>query len=259
MFLDKKEYNRGLVKLLTDFYDCPTSRTVSTKKDKKVIVENVCVSLLGTCPPNEFGESLPVEVTVGGFMARCVMLLITEKSKRVFQGTPDAALYVELIDGLKTMKEMKGEVTYDKHALAWIEEWYTGMESPEDEVAESGYYQRKHDLLLKTAIIINVSRDGKLVLQLYDVLSALSILEAIEPLLKKAHEIVMIKPTARDQEFILNMFHHRKHVLHSELVRVCRLRMNRRDFVEALEALVVSKQIERVRQGKEDYWRKIQP
>ena len=68
VFLDKRDYNAGMVPLLTDLFDCPDDWASTTIGRGEQKLKNVFISTLFASTPNWLRQLLPRSAFAGGFM-----------------------------------------------------------------------------------------------------------------------------------------------------------------------------------------------
>lgn len=120
------EYNNDLGGLLTELWDCPDLldeglRTVKTKPlsfpGASMLVGAAIAKLYSTIPPSEWDS---------GFMARVVLIHSKDKppSRNRFLKRPsDEMLEGEIVEWLKKLKELKGEMKWSLEAQDLYNEW----------------------------------------------------------------------------------------------------------------------------------------
>lgn len=100
----------GLKGLLTDLYDCPPRFTRKLKKGEFVI-ENGFLSLIGASTIDWLINGLREGDIRGGFLGRFLYFIASKKMKSLpIPPKPDDLLRANLLDELKTLEAIKGEM-----------------------------------------------------------------------------------------------------------------------------------------------------
>lgn len=195
MFLTKEDARAGLLTTLTRVYSCPRnlpSETIGRGSEK---VKDCCVNTLVATTPSDLNEIIPSAATGKGFTPRLHMIYQTQRRHKKFKPHLDPILREKLVNDLRLIKCLVGTFKMSPDAEVWIEKWYDDM--PEEAPVESieGYYYRKHDAVLKLAMVINVSRGDSLVLEISDFARALNFLTMMEKSLPSAYAEVGRAPS----------------------------------------------------------------
>ena len=218
----------GLIRLLTDFYDCGKSRwsndvgwSKETKGDGRVNIFNPCVNLLGCSVPDWLVQSIGKEDLKSGFASRCLFVVHNEVPKRSFKwnfGTPDmTSMESKLTEDLIHISHLTGEYSvsedfkvswdvFDKHHKQYL------LDNSSDKMY--GYLARKPWHILKLSQIVKASRSDEMLLTEDDWDIAIKLLKDIEKPMyaafgstevsRETHELFEIWEVLRKQEKALN-------------------------------------------------------
>jgi len=156
-----KEYNAGMMQMLTELYDSPATWTMERQSSAKVTIENVSISMLGATTLDWLQGKAEQKHLRGGFLARFLFLPATERGERVKQ-QPDANFHIRepLKEWLLDVSNLKGVADYSE---VWsdFDDWLYNYER----LAESGgmppelmgLYSRTGTMALKLALIFQAS------------------------------------------------------------------------------------------------------
>lgn len=158
-FLDDQSYNSGVIKFLTEWWDCPTSKGIRSFKHGIVQLKNICVILLGGTTPDWLQSALSHLVMGGGMLSRTVFVNEERTLKRIsWPGEPDDNCKQRLVQQLNAIDAMQGEFVVTDDALAWTDVWYQGFRNYlEANESEAAAIERKQIHMIKLAMILAVS------------------------------------------------------------------------------------------------------
>jgi len=183
VMLDKRDYNAGMVPLLTDLFDCPDDWSDSTIGRGEQKLRKVFISTLFASTQRWLRTLLPRSAFAGGFMGR-LFICVMDGTERCFPTPipPDQTLMGSAILQLQRVGQGRGEFIWTKDTQRWFSDWYMTnkkeLESSFDERISS-YLERKQITLIKFAMILAVN-DGRSELKVDDFRAALSIIEMFE-------------------------------------------------------------------------------
>lgn len=177
VFLNKQQYNSGMISLLTHMYDCPHTFKYLTRNKRPIVLNDICLNLLGGITPEWLAKDLPETVFEGGFMSRVVFVFKYWRDRNIAWPENPMPGEVEAIrkELLKIRATARGEVSIGASARDWFTEWYERTEGDiGEEESFSGFVERKPDTVLKLSLLLAVSeiRD---IINLQDMKTALAI------------------------------------------------------------------------------------
>lgn len=167
--------------------------------------------------PQWLGDYLTATAVEGGWVARS--LFIFEDSRKLSNPLPKPrpelrALRKELINDLVQISTLAGEFSFSQAAEKRYHDWYLDL-NPDGTKARvsrfpqfpdprvSGYYERKHTHVLKTAMALALAERDELVIDEQDINTALDLLKGIEPGYHRSFSAVGKNIHATDTERIL--------------------------------------------------------
>lgn len=240
VFLGRETYNEGLIALLTTLFDSHTKWEYTTKASGKSTLHNIHLTLLGATTPDLLSAVIPESAMGGGFLSRTIFA-VKENTPRCepFPRPRDPLLKEKLIAVLSEISLQDGQCVQSPEALAWCEDWYRKQrERVQEEIALSGYYERKQSHLIKLAMTLLVSDRAALIItpEVYE--RALKLLDFTEVHMSKAFNKVHKTAIGQDHESILDhLARNHGRLTHSALLRKVYNRMDARRFEAALSTL----------------------
>ena len=159
-FLSKGMQNMGMPDLLTEIYDCPDVHEHITKNSGQDKLQDVHVSLLGATTPAWMQENMTPAIFGEGFVARTILVFASKPKKKVARPRltqKEIDIRIDLIEMLRAISVIKGEMKMDEAAGDLYDTWYLNRAPEEGLVSESGFYEREHDHVQKLSMIFSLS------------------------------------------------------------------------------------------------------
>lgn len=164
--------------ILTDLYDGHYNpewsymlRNSPTEK-----LKSPCITLLGASNEAHIKDAIPENAIGGGFVARTFIIYADKKSGiNPLTSRPPVTFDISvLIDKLRAIAKCRGPFTYSSKGREVYDAWYQQFQEVE-ELGEdtTGTMERLHDHILKTAMLISLSRKQDLILEEEDILEAI--------------------------------------------------------------------------------------
>ena len=210
-FLSKEETHRGLITTLNDLYDSPDQFINELKTGPSDILKEICLNMLAATTPTDIGELFPRSSTGTGFMPRLHMIYSKEGKGRIPTPSLPAELGKNLVEDLIHIKSLKGEVQITEDGEEFWQDWYRNMKYPDLPILDS-WYGRKHDHMLKLAILLSLSCRDDLVLNPSIIGMAIQILDQMEQFLPLIYNEIGKLPITEHKERILKQMERRKGV-----------------------------------------------
>src|SRR6266478_1840079 len=158
VLLTKQAYGEPLIHILTDLYDCPKQWAYKTKNKGVDTLEDVFTCILAATTPDGIAKGIPPTALNEGFASRVIW--VYEDSTTRENALPELTQrQTDLAKILKRMLEeraaLAGEFTLTRESKDCYKTWYHEMMQlpPSDKFLE-GMYARKHDHLLRIAMIL---------------------------------------------------------------------------------------------------------
>lgn len=173
----------GLPVLLTDLYDCPSSRSGATLARGSWELKNVYLSFLSASTPSWLIRAVSPDVIEGGFTSRC-LFIHSERRKRPIpwpeKGEDEKKsrdYFVDYLLRIRQRANLRTAIGLDDGARRLFSEWYVKRKSRSDSYRAS-FASREDAHVLRLAAIMAVSRDAWVVEEL-DIRRAVRIIESV--------------------------------------------------------------------------------
>lgn len=244
-YLRPEEAVKGVVTTLTRLYLCPDELENATKTAGVDRLQKCCLNALWATTPRDFSEIIPGGATESGFVPR--LHIVHQEVPRPRMAEPSLVKELEqpLVNDLKHIRELKGEVKLSPEASTWFKHWYEKVFMfPEDERLD-GFYGRKHDYVLKLGIILSMSDNSSLIVDCDHLQKALEWLDEIETFMPSMYEGVEVTPTLKYADSVQKYIAKFKQgVTWAELLRSQGRRLDSTGLAEVCRFLVMSGKIE---------------
>lgn len=181
-----RKKSEDLVNFLIKVYDCGNYRYVSLGRGEDFI-KNPCVSLIGGTTPGFMQRVFSEALLTDGFAGRTVFVYAV--ANRFYRFSPpihtaeQIKQYDKILEHIKAITELFGEVKVDPDILASMETWW-GTDGQTKRANKSQklipYYTRKNILLQKLAMAVHFAESTTMELTEQDFLTAMTILEKTE-------------------------------------------------------------------------------
>lgn len=158
-FLGKQKYQEGMVPLLTRLMDCPDNWKSATIMRGDAELRNIALTFLGASTLDWVQTEIPRSAFGGGFISR-ILFVVQEDTPRSFPLPPpmDEQKKKGLLERLRLMTQVRGQVTMTDDCRTWYIEWYKRNQRKSHENKQfSGYYERKPDHAIRLAMLLNVA------------------------------------------------------------------------------------------------------
>lgn len=181
---------------LTDIYDCDPDwdkQTVSRSLEK---IEFPWLNIIAATTPQWLGDNLSKTAVEGGFVARSVFIYEDTPGPLIAfpELTPEQVEMKKwLTHDLAIISQLKGRMDFSPEAKEYYKNWYENPKRKMLGFTDSrlkGYYERKHIHVLKVAMALTLARQNTLVLETPVIESAIKMLGAIEPGMRRAFSSV---------------------------------------------------------------------
>ncbi len=215
----------AIMPVLTTLYDSKHKWDYVTIKRGTEKCDDTYINLIGGSTPQWLKESMPRGSVGGGFTGR-IVFVYQDTTDRTFPRPtipPDEAENrMQLIQGLREIHELKGEMEFTDEGGTAFDAWYYQLYDPDKgDTGLGGYMGRKHDTLLKVATIISVARDNNMLLHAGDFDAALDLMNANEKKLPEIISIISASESGEVQDRVLNTVLKHPGITHAKLLRYC--------------------------------------
>lgn len=242
----------GLIENLTKLYD-GGSWDYMTKGRGTYIIEHPCINLLAASTPEWLTTGSASDFIGGGFSSRIVPVSLLKDEKSI--AWPDKTQVAkDLEDGLlrdlETIGRLEGQFLVTQEAKAFFEDWYKNRDKYKmSDQRMSGYYSKKHDLVLKVSMILSLSLNDDLVVTDDHIQSALKLLGNLETNIPYAFQGVAWGEAAKFQDKVLTKIKAEGEIGYKDLLRHFHFCMSSTEMWSILQTLKEEEWIEVVNVG----------
>lgn len=160
VFLGTERYNATMPVLLTDLYDCPSSRVAGGTLSRGTSAQtNVFVSFLSASTPSWLYQSVNPNIIAGGFTSRCLFVVSEQAKRRIAWPTDGRRDNAPLADELvRLRKEAVGwpKIGITEAALKTFVSWYNRRKLSVDPF-NSSFESREDDHILRLGGLLAIN------------------------------------------------------------------------------------------------------
>ena len=150
--------NYPFISLLGNFWDIDEPYVYRTKNGQSIEIPSPIVNILGATTPSQFNTIFPPAISEQGFLSRLIIVNIPESKRKIARPMPsDASVIEKVVDGLKAVRKLSGELVIADAVWDKLEEIYLSWKPVED-TRFAHYSTRRHTQLLKLCILATCSR-----------------------------------------------------------------------------------------------------
>lgn len=259
VFLGGSTKSGDTMQLLTKWYDCPDHFEYHTMIRGKEVMDNVYCNLMAGTTPQWLKDSMPKHAIGGGFTSRVIFCY--QAKPEHLEPWPEISpalskLKVKLIDRLKIIGGLKGEYIVTKGAREWYSDWYKSVFKPETTPHASldGYFGRKHDTLLKLALLFSASKSTNKVIDELEMKMALKALNENEKFLPQTLRLIQMTEMGEEIEKVFRVIARRGKITHIDLMRQVSYALNAKKVEEVVGDLIACEKVELfMKEGKRYY------
>lgn len=194
---------------LSDLWDCKEGiYQYGTRGKGEWNLNNPFVSLIGASAQDWLVKSVPADAVGGGFTRRVNFVFSSKKDRKVAWPQKNGSGSTQgLVNDLKAMSLLKGEITFAPNARSIFETYYYSCEANDfDDEATAVYKTSKWANASKLAMCIAVARDDSLVISKQDFELAIEkteeVAEDLKIVFRAVGESPLVTATARVLTFI---------------------------------------------------------
>lgn len=169
-------YDVEFMSTLTDLWDCETYSEKRRTKDRVVEIKKPQLNMLAACQPAYLMNALPEGAWDQGFTSRSIFVYSGEATfVGLFEEMPDNTEGTkELLDELKIIGELYGQMNFTDEAKAMISAWHkNGCQPVPDHPRLASYNVRRIAHALKVIMCICAAQGGGLTITVDHVQSAI--------------------------------------------------------------------------------------
>lgn len=248
VFLTRDQQGDKMIDLLTKLFDCPSVMEYRTWRHGIISLRNVFVTILAGATPESLNKSLPDTAFGGGFASRILFIYQKDTIKRnaLPELTQEELVIKELLrNGLQKISRVHGEVLMTEDCKQYFREWYDNLEPPDDP-RFNGYFGRKHDHVLRIALILCASQLSDLTMTKGHIDGAILALSQLEQSMQDALGGIGTIDTKGHIERMLRQIKERRgHIGHSAWLKMNYHYLRGPEFREIIDTLMTTGVISR--------------
>jgi len=233
---------KAMIECLTDLYDNHETWKYKTADKGEDFIYGPCLSCFVLTTPTWITGNLPKEAIGGGYTSRHVILTATDRYKWVpIPPELDPQLYENLVHDLGQINRLIGEFQWKPEARSFYEDWYENrikdlMKKNRDDRVEA-FLGRMHVVALKVAMILHVSSDEDLIINLRDIGRSIEAIERTIPMVTAALSGHGRSDYAPDTSRIMNQIRLLKTVNEKTLMQMNYQHLRLSELREILESI----------------------
>lgn len=241
-FLGKHAMDTGIITTLTALYTCRDEWSYETKQSGKDYLYNVYINMLGASTGKWLRSAIPEEAVGGGFVSRCIFVY-QNAPKRLIANPEDEIpedyheIEKRLVHDLEVISQIEGEFNMTTEAKEWYEEWYKSDAETFKTEAESDFFSRWPQFLLKIAMLMSVSRNNELKITPFDLGQAHSQLKAVKQCMGPVIDTITTSEEQMPLQKIVKMLANRDKATHEELARYTSRFLRSEDLRHVMQTL----------------------
>jgi hypothetical protein len=186
VFLGMERYTAAMPALLTDLYDCPSSRKGGGSLYRGGVSQSgIFISFISASTPSWLLRSVNPNVIEGGFTSRCMFVVSDEPKRRIAwpsaEGVDNAAAstrLVEQLEGIRELAQDNARITINETALRVFRLWY-GRRKPSSDAYRASFESREDAHILRVAAFLCIN-DGSWIIQAPHLKVAIRIIDEIK-------------------------------------------------------------------------------
>ena len=244
----KASYVTDVITFLTSTYTADAYLDFATRGRGIEKVRNPCPSILTGTTPGQMGDVFPSVVLSSGFMGR-ILLIWGNAHLRVAGPELKREMEDALIHDLGCIAQLCGEMKMTEAARKFFVTWYDSLEIPIQPELHS-FFQRKHDHVLKTAMVISAAESDEMILTLEHLNSAIAAIEFVEESIPDAIASIgaTIQSIVSDQIYNVIRLSAPNAISHSNVLRRVyrRLTYGAQEFQQIIDSLKQADKIKEV-------------
>ncbi len=240
----------SLIEDLTDLYDCPPTWDYRTKTQGVYIIKRPCINIQACSTPEWLTTGSAADLIGGGFSSRLLPIALTKDEKSVSwpeKTELEKELEGILIEDLQSVAKLSGGFFVTRSAKEYFDEWYQARDKyKRDDERLRGYYAKKHDMVLKLAMILSVSLDDNMSVDVNHIEAALAMLGQIEVNMSFAYTGMAWGESARYNDRVLQKIKDAGvgGISHSDLMRAFHFCMDGEMLRKVIQTLRVERMVE---------------
>lgn len=243
-FIAGTQQDARIVAFLTQVYGCSDTFVYHSLSRGDVVCSNLYPTIIAGTTVEWIKGSLPKYAVAGGFTGRIVFVHDTPDSRPIAE--PERGENEEvLLQRLKEVHEVKGQMRWGELAREWYKNWYEQIHWPQipDEFSQ-GFHNRKHDTLVKVATILALADRLSLNIEVNDLERALHLLNKTQKHLPTIMREIEATESGQNTEKVFRaVAKHKDGIEYAKLSRNLSYAFTAKELQELLESLVKEEKI----------------
>ena len=213
----------SLIEDLTDLYD-NNSFDYETEHSVRQQIKRPCLQILGASTPEWLSGGNAGDIMSGGFGARVLPIVVVKDEKDIAwpQKTPvEIALQPKLLADLEEIGGLGGSFYVTQQAKDFFEKWYLKRRDHR-RILDSrldGYYSKKHDQMLKLAMVLSASQSSEKVVDVTHIQAALYLLEENEKTIIHAYSGIAATKEIQYRDQVVTKIKEKGELSHTDLAQ----------------------------------------
>ena len=256
VFLSKSCQMNGLVDLMTDLYECPDEWEYLTKTQGTDFIYNSYICMMAATTPDWISNNVTGSVFNQGFVGRAQMVWSDTPNSRSAHpkfGKQEEEYKTVLTEHLLQIADLSGAFSFEPSAYSYYENWYNNRVEPQlQDEAESGFFGREHDHVLKLAMVYSLARRVSLILTEKDIKDAIKKIAETKPGRDRIFREVTHEREIYEMKYLESVIKEAKSIPRSKLMKKVYRKMKQEVLDECVASLVAAGivEIEEAKTGK---------
>lgn len=261
--LSNQSYVDDLVSFFTDIFMCKTSYSYITRTKGQVHLHNTCLNIIGASTDEWLAKGLKPSDFGGGFVGRCIFV-VQKGGKNIAwpkKGAELKELEEKLQKDLEHIAGLKGEFTVTEEAIEYYEKWYDkrAREYALKDKRMAGYLERKHDHILKIAMLLAVSDSDSLVVTLPILKRAFDVLNKIEDAMPEAFSYIGTEESIIGEQLLHVLIRNNGKIKFKDAIKMFKqnLKAGKQQFQMIVDTLIETGEVTCELDSDAVYWIKL--
>lgn len=237
-----------VIDFLTSVYSNGEEYSYETKGKGRIVLKDICINLLAATTPEGIKELIGYSGVEGGFASRTIFVYQDVRMPKPWVDDSDEYddIIRNLIDDLNHISTISGEMVVPLNIKKHFDKWYMpqSLENSPPELIH--YWNRRHDHLLKIAMLYALSERDELILSIEDFERAKTTLEEVERFMSYSFANIDKTKESRISDNVLSyILSQGGEVSHSQILRKFQHKVkNSKELKDILTGLVESDMID---------------
>jgi hypothetical protein len=262
-FVNRRSYEAGLTDLLVPLFDCKDSFEYRTKARGIEQIEKACFGMLGGTTVDLIRDKLPREIIGSGLTSRMIFVFVETPNEPVplpFLSARKQELLVECGEAVDRIARVSGQIVISPRAKTYFEKTYIAFykTSPLYQIKTlKAYASRRYVYLLKVAMVLAMSQEEGMTLELRHLEGADEILSRVELKLHRVTELITSTGVGVVKDEVQEFIRKVGRVSRSVVLQKFSHQISSRELSEVILTLLHSEQIRPVLEGRAMFYEPV--